>query len=54
MYGNAMLRALGRIEEIDRAECRRRVAQNFSVERVVPAYEHCYEQLLDAAPRPRR
>jgi hypothetical protein len=43
-----MLRALGRIEEIDRAECRRHVERNFSVERVVSAYERCFEHVLDA------
>jgi glycosyltransferase involved in cell wall biosynthesis len=43
---HAMLRAVERIGEIDRAECRRHVEQHFSVRRAVRAYVGCYQQAL--------
>ena len=39
--------ALGRIGEIDRAACRKRVNQRFSVETMVEGYERVYSTILD-------
>ena len=39
--------AVKRIEEIDRAACRRRVQRRFSVEKMVEAYERVYTQIFD-------
>jgi glycosyltransferase involved in cell wall biosynthesis len=40
-------RALERIPEIDRAVCRRRVANCFSIETMVEAYERVYCKIFD-------
>jgi glycosyltransferase involved in cell wall biosynthesis len=45
-----MLRAVARIGEIDRAECRRHVEHDFSVDRVVREYEGCFRRVLDGRP----
>ena len=44
-----LVEAVQRIDEIDRAECRRRVEHRFSVERMVDDYESVYRRLLTRA-----
>ncbi|TMQ15269.1 MAG: glycosyltransferase family 4 protein [Candidatus Rokuibacteriota bacterium] len=44
--------AVKRIDEIDRAECRRHVEQRFSVSRMVDDYEAVYRRLAEAPARP--
>ena len=44
---NEAVRALERVSEIDRAACRRRVQQCFSVETMVDAYERVYATIFD-------
>src|SRR5487761_581624 len=48
---NEAVDALGRISEIDRCECRKRVQQCFSIETMVEAYERVYSKVfaLEAA-----
>ena len=41
-----MVEALGRLDEIDPAVCRRYVQENFSVSRCTDGYEHTYRQIL--------
>jgi glycosyltransferase involved in cell wall biosynthesis len=41
------VRSLGRLEEIDRAACRQRVQQRFSIETMVEAYERVYSTIFD-------
>jgi glycosyltransferase involved in cell wall biosynthesis len=41
-----MVAALGKIDRIDRAECRRHVERHFSPERLVAHYERAYARLL--------
>jgi len=41
------VRALERIREIDRAACRRRVQQCFSIETMVEAYERVYSTIFE-------
>jgi glycosyltransferase involved in cell wall biosynthesis len=41
------VRALGRVSEIDRAACRSRVRQHFSVETMVEGYERVYSTIFD-------
>lgn len=38
--------AVGKINDIDRANCRKRVEENFSIECMVAAYEKVYEQIF--------
>ena len=38
--------AIGRLGEIDRAACRRHVAERFSSAQMVTGYEHCYNSIL--------
>jgi glycosyltransferase involved in cell wall biosynthesis len=45
----ALVEAGGRIEEIDRTECRRHVERHFSVDRMVDDYETVYRRLLTRA-----
>jgi glycosyltransferase involved in cell wall biosynthesis len=40
-------RALGRISEIDRRACRRRVQQYFSIDTMVQGYEQVYSKIFD-------
>jgi glycosyltransferase involved in cell wall biosynthesis len=47
--GSALVEAVRRIEDIDRAECRQHVEQHFSVERMVDDYETVYRRLLTRA-----
>jgi len=42
----AAVSAVGRLDELDRAACRRRVAERFSVERMVEGYLQVYEELV--------
>jgi glycosyltransferase involved in cell wall biosynthesis len=44
---NDAVRALTRIAEIDRRDCRARVEKHFSVETMVAAYEHVYESIFE-------
>ena len=44
---NDAVRALTRVAEIDRRDCRARVQQHFSVETMVAAYEHVYESIFE-------
>jgi glycosyltransferase involved in cell wall biosynthesis len=46
---SALVEAVRRIEDIDRAECRQHVEQHFSVERMVDDYETVYRRLLTRA-----
>jgi glycosyltransferase involved in cell wall biosynthesis len=41
------VRALERIPEIDRAACRQRVQERFSIETMVEAYERVYCKIFD-------
>ena len=41
------VRAIGRIGQIDRAACRRAVAERFTVDRMADRYLELYRQLLD-------
>jgi hypothetical protein len=43
VVGDATVAEIGRI---DRRRCRRRVEENFTIERMVAAYERVYEQIL--------
>ena len=47
------VRALGRIPEIDRQACRRRVQQNFSIDTMVEGYERVYSSIFDLEARRR-
>ena len=38
--------AVGRIGEIDRKKCRRRVEENFSIDSMVAGYEKVYEEIF--------
>jgi glycosyltransferase involved in cell wall biosynthesis len=40
------VRALKRVSEIDRDECRNRVRQRFSIETMVEAYERVYSKVF--------
>src|SRR5450631_2297738 len=44
---NEAVRAVGRISEIDRAACRSRVRQHFSIETMVEGYERVYSTIFD-------
>jgi glycosyltransferase involved in cell wall biosynthesis len=44
---NEAVRAVGRISEIDRSACRRRVRQHFSIETMVEGYERVYSTIFD-------
>jgi glycosyltransferase involved in cell wall biosynthesis len=44
---NRAVRAVGRISEIDRPACRRRVRQHFSIETMVEGYERVYSTIFD-------
>jgi glycosyltransferase involved in cell wall biosynthesis len=44
---NEAVRAVGRISEIDRPVCRRRVRQHFSIETMVEGYERVYSTIFD-------
>lgn len=44
---NEAIEALERLPEIDRSACRQRVAQNFSIETMVEAYERVYSTIFD-------
>jgi glycosyltransferase involved in cell wall biosynthesis len=50
----AMVEAVGRIEQIDRAACRRHVKTRFSIENMAAAYSTLYRQLADKRARPAR
>ena len=41
------VRAVGRISEIDRGACRRRVRQHFSIDTMVEGYERVYSTIFD-------
>jgi glycosyltransferase involved in cell wall biosynthesis len=41
------VRAVGRVSEIDRSECRARVQQYFSIQTMVEGYERVYSTILD-------
>jgi glycosyltransferase involved in cell wall biosynthesis len=43
----SMVKAVGRIERIDRRTCRDHVARNFSIQRMAEAYAGVYEQLVN-------
>jgi glycosyltransferase involved in cell wall biosynthesis len=45
---NEAVEALKRVDTIDRASCRRRVEQRFSIETMVEAYERVYCKIFDA------
>ena len=47
------VRALGRIPEINRQACRRRVQQNFSIDTMVEGYERVYSTIFDLEARRR-
>jgi glycosyltransferase involved in cell wall biosynthesis len=44
---NEAVRAVGRISEIDRPACRKRVRQHFSIETMVEGYERVYATIFD-------
>lgn len=44
---DAAVRALGRIDEIERRACRRRVAQRFSIDTMVAGYERVYATIFE-------
>jgi glycosyltransferase involved in cell wall biosynthesis len=41
------IRAVGRISEIDRSDCRSRVQEHFSIEKMVDGYERVYSTIFD-------
>lgn len=41
-----MVEAIGKIDQIDRKECRKHVEKNFAVEKMVDGYEKVYEKIL--------
>ena len=41
------VRSLNRLSEIDRAACRRRVQEFFSIETMVAAYERVYQTIFE-------
>lgn len=43
---NGMVRAIKKIDQIDRKKCRRWVEQNFTVEKMVDRYEKIFEKIL--------
>ena len=43
---NEAVEAVGRIKEIDRSACRRHVERHFTVDRMIDAYLHVYEMIL--------
>ena len=43
---NGMIRAIKKINSIDRRECRRHVEENFSLQKMVDKYELVYEKIL--------
>ena len=45
------VRVLGRISEIDRRACRRRVQQHFSIDTMVDAYERVYSTIFELEAR---
>jgi hypothetical protein len=45
-----MVEAVGQIDNIDPAECRRAVEERFGIERFVAAHERAYRTLLDESP----
>jgi glycosyltransferase involved in cell wall biosynthesis len=50
---NEAVEALKRVDKIDRAACRRRVEECFSIETMVTAYEHVYDTIFGLTePRP--
>ena len=46
--------ALGRLAEIDRRTCRRRVEERFSIATMVAAYEHVYARIFELEESRRR
>ena len=44
-----LIEAVKRIDEIDRAACRRHVEENFTVEKMVEGYEQVYKKILHLA-----
>jgi glycosyltransferase involved in cell wall biosynthesis len=44
---NEAVRAVGRVSEIDRSACRRRVLKHFSIETMVEGYERVYAKIFD-------
>jgi glycosyltransferase involved in cell wall biosynthesis len=47
---DAAVAAVERIDELDRAACRERVVQHFSVDRMVEGYLEVYRRVLDGSP----
>jgi len=45
---DGMVEAVSRIGEINREDCRHRVEEKFSIEKMVTDYEKCYEQILNS------
>ena len=43
---NEAVQAVGKIDRIDRKSCRRRVEQNFTIDRMVEGYEKVYEEIF--------
>jgi glycosyltransferase involved in cell wall biosynthesis len=43
----SMVKAVGRIDRVDRRDCRRHVAENFSIQRMAESYEAVYRRLVD-------
>ncbi|MHC4573729.1 MAG: glycosyltransferase family 4 protein [Planctomycetota bacterium] len=43
---NEAVEAVGKIDRIDRKECRRRVEENFTIDRMVSNYEKVYEEIF--------
>ena len=46
-----LVKALGRVHEIKRADCRRHVERHFSVERMVDKHVALYEQVIESTRR---
>jgi hypothetical protein len=43
---NEAAESVARLQEIDRATCRRHVERHFTVDRMIDAYMHVYEMIL--------
>ena len=44
---NEMVKAIKKIDQIDRRECRKHVEKNFTIEKMVDEYEKVYYKILN-------
>ena len=46
---DALARAIGKVEQIDRAACRHRAVERLSIEAMIRGYEECYATVIAGA-----